>query len=177
MFIKFDARLFYFVAYHSQINGQSERINQNIEIVFRFLINILDASKQWSKTLFCFHRSFNNSDNSTFNEAVYDFISVQTFNLMKPFADDEFFLNDHRFIARLKIFDVMIFAQMNVKYYYEKKHQSFFMKSENFVFIRLHREYDILFTIVLEFKFNQQYAEFFKILEKIGRLVYRLKLF
>ena len=46
MFIRLNIKLFYSAAYHSQTDDQSERINQNVEIAFRFLINILNFSKQ-----------------------------------------------------------------------------------------------------------------------------------
>ena len=178
MFIKFNAKLFYSVAYHFQTDDQNERINQNVEIIFRFLINTLNVLKQWLKALFRFHRNFNNNNNSTFNEIVYNFISMQTFNLMKFFAkNDEFSLKNRRFIARLKIFDVMIFTQMNVKHYYNEKNQLLFIKFENFVYIRLHKRYDISFIAMFNLKFNQQYAKSFKIVKKVKRLIYRLKLF
>ena len=64
---------------------------------------------------------------------------------------------------------------MNAKYYYDEKHQSFFMKSKDSAFIQLHKKYNISFITVLDLKLNQQYVEPFKILKKIERLVYRLK--
>ena len=62
---------------------------------------------------------------------------------------------------------------MNVKHYYDEKHQFFFMKFEDFIFIRLHHEYNISFIAMFNLKFNQQYIDSFKILKKIGRFVYR----
>ena len=50
------------------------------------------------------------------------------------------------------------------------------MKFNDYILIRLHREYDISSTIVLKLKYNQQYVDFFKILEKIEHLIYRLNL-
>ena len=103
---------------------------------------------------------------------------MQVLDLLKSFANnDEFSLNNRRLIVRSKIFDAMTFAQMNVKYYYDEKHQFLFMKSKDFVFIRLHKNYDISFIAIFNLKFNQQYAKPFKILKKIERLIYRLKLF
>ena len=48
-----------------------------------------------------------------------------------------------RFIVHTEAFDVIAFVQMNVKYYYDEKYQSLFMKLDDHVLIRLHREYDI----------------------------------
>ena len=50
------------------------------------------------------------------------------------------------------------------------------MKSKNYVYIRLHKKYDISITVILKLKYNQQYVESFRILKKIDRLTYRLKL-
>ena len=50
------------------------------------------------------------------------------------------------------------------------------MKPGDNVYIRLHKGYDIPATAVLGPKYSQQYAGPFKILEKVGRLAYRLKL-
>ena len=81
---------------------------------------------------------------------------MQTFDLMKFFAKiNELLLKNRRLIIRSKTSDVMTFAQINVKYYYDRKHQSLFMKSEDFVYIRLHKEYDISFIAMLDFKLNQ----------------------
>ena len=41
-----------------------------------------------------------------------------------------------------------------------------FIKINNYVHIQLHYNYDILFTIILNKKLNQQYINFFKILKK-----------
>ena len=101
---------------------------------------------------------------------------MQIFDLIKFFADEEFSLKDRRFIAHIEIFDVMTFAQMNAKYYHDEKHQVFFMKSKDSVFIWLYREYNILFIIIFDLKLNQQYADSFKIIKKIECLIYRLKL-
>ena len=104
---------------------------------------------------------------------------MQVLNLLKPSTntdDDDLFLKNCHLIARFEAFDVIAFAQMNAKHYYDGKHQFLFMKSKDFAFIRLHKNYDISFTAILGSKLNQQYAGSFKILEKIGRLIYRLKL-
>ena len=128
------------------------------------------------KTFARFHKNFNNIDNFTFNEMIYDFISMQTLNLMKFSTIIELSFKNFRFIVCIKVFDVIVFAQMNVKYYYDEKHQLLFIKVDDYILIRLQREYNILFIATLSSKLNQQYARSFKILKKIDRLIYRLKL-
>ena len=66
---------------------------------------------------------------------------------------------------------------MNVKYHYDKNHQSLFMKFDEYAYIRFHKNYDISIMTILDFKYNQQYVDSFKILKKIDQLTYHLKLF
>ena len=125
-------------------------------------------------------RDFNNfaSNDITLNEIAYDFISIQAIDLTKFFADDDdLSLKNRRMIARTKISDAIAFAQMNAKHQYDDKHQSLFMKADDQTLIRLHRDYDILFIAMLDKKLSQQFVELFKILKRIERLTYRLKLF
>ena len=121
-------------------------------------------------------RNFNNSINidSFSNEIVYDFISIQIIDLIK-FIDVnifEFTLKKRRFITRQNVNDVIIFDQMNAKFHYDKKHEFMFMKQKNVAFIKLHKNYNI-FSIINK-KYDQQFVEFFIIIEKIDRLIYRL---
>ena len=100
---------------------------------------------------------------------------------MKKFfnVDEKFFANAFFFVvarARVKVANFIVFAQMSVKYHYDRSHQSFYMKSKNYVYIQLHKKYDISTIAILKFKYNQQYAKSFRILKKVDRLVYRLKL-
>ena len=65
---------------------------------------------------------------------------------------------------------------MNAKHHYDRKHQPLFMKKDGYALIRLHHGYQIPANDVLGKKYGQQYVGPFKILEKIGRLAYRLDL-
>ena len=55
-----------------------------------------------------------------FNETIYDFILTQFNDLLKFFANTIAQL----IIIRNKIIDVIVFAQMNVKFYYDRKYYS-----------------------------------------------------
>ena len=119
-------------------------------------------------------RDFNNVTiviDKSFNEISYNFTSIQFLNLFLQKIFD-LSLKNNRLIIRLKTFDVIVFEQMNVKFHYDKKHQSLFIKSKNYVLIRLHKSYNISF--VINKKIDQQYVEFFRVIEKIERLFYRL---
>jgi hypothetical protein len=63
-----------------------------------------------------------------------------------------------------------------MKHHYDRKHQPLNMKVKDFALLRLHKEYNISISKVLEKKLSQQYAGSFKIIEKIDSLAYRLNL-
>ena len=78
--------------------------------------------------------------------------------------------------ARVEIADSIAFAQMEVKRSYDDKHKSIYMREGDYALIKLHHEYDILSTAVLESKLSQQFVEPFRVLKRIGRLAYKLDL-
>ena len=61
---------------------------------------------------------------------------------------------------------------MNVKFHYDRKHQSLNIKSNDYAFLRFHKKYNI-FSIINK-KIDQQYVDSFLIIEKIDNLIYRL---
>ena len=77
-------------------------------------------------------------------------------------------------IIRNEIIDVITFAQMHVKYYYDKNHISIFMKTNDWAFFQLHKNYKILIIVRLDKKYAQQYIDSFQIIERIEKFVYRL---
>ena len=83
--------LLYFIAYHFQIDDQSNRINQIVEIVLRFFMTIMNDFIEWSELLSRIQRHINNSVSvtieKTLNETTYDFTSIQIFDLWKSFAE------------------------------------------------------------------------------------------
>ena len=78
--------------------------------------------------------------------------------------------------VRSEVIDAIAFAQMINKYYYDRKHQFLFMKIDDYALIKLHHDYNISTTEILDKKLSQQYIDSFKIFEKIDNLAYRLKL-
>ena len=118
----------------------------------------------------------------TFNKIFYDFTSIQTFNLWKFFLNVVVVVVDNSststnlfvdinfaFVVRayVEIVNVITFVQMKIKRNYNEKHKSVYMRKKNYVLIKLHYNYDIFFTTVLERKYNQQYVDFFRILKRV----------
>ena len=176
MFTKLNVKLLYFIAYHSQTDDSLKRINQTFEIALRFLINTLKHSNRWFEILSRLQRDFNNAITNvdkSFNEIVYDFTSVQTLNLSSlQSMTDDLSLKERRLIIKHEIIDVIVFEQMNVKFHYDRKHQSLNMKSNDYVLLRFHKKYNI--SSIISKKIDQQYVDSFLIIEKIDNLIYRL---
>jgi hypothetical protein len=63
-----------------------------------------------------------------------------------------------------------------MKKHYDAKHQSKFLMPGDYVTLRLHRGYNIPGLKGRNVKLEQQFAGPFKVLERIGRLAYRLEL-
>src|SRR5436190_23818074 len=78
------------------------------------------------------------------------------------------------FITHIDTEKAIKLSQMTMKHYYDNKHQSKFFNVDDNIMLQLHKDYSIF--IVINKKLAQQYADSFKVLEQIKRLVYRLKL-
>jgi hypothetical protein len=63
---------------------------------------------------------------------------------------------------------------MIMKQNYDRKHHSIHLKIDDYALLRLHKDYFIFSFNILSKKLSQQYANFFRIIEKIDNLVYRL---
>ena len=61
---------------------------------------------------------------------------------------------------------------MNAKYSYDRKHMAMFLSVGDWALLRLHHGYSI--PSVPSSKLDQQFVGPFKVLEKVGRLAYRL---
>ncbi|RKF60445.1 Transposon Ty3-G Gag-Pol polyprotein [Golovinomyces cichoracearum] len=78
--------------------------------------------------------------------------------------------------ALIEAIDAIKFASMFMKRRYDKKHKPVFFKVGDFVSLRLHRGYNIPGFSERNTKIEQQFSGPFRIIEKIGRLAYRLEL-
>lgn len=76
--------------------------------------------------------------------------------------------------ARTDVAEAVSSALLNQKVTYDWKHQPLFMKIREWAMFRLHKEYSIPATAGVTQKLTQQYVSPFRIVEKVGRLAYRL---
>ena len=77
-------------------------------------------------------------------------------------------------MKREQIKDIIIFANILIKTYYNKFYIALRLTRDNIIYLRLHHEYKI--SNLINQKLYYQKIDFFKILEKIKSLAYRLKL-
>ena len=188
VFKKLGVKLLYSTAFHPQTDGQSERMNQLLEIALRYHMATMEDPTEWPRVLPRIQRHINNSVSATTgkspNEAAYGFTPVQAADLWKsatagevsrqPLTGEAPFSAAAR--ARVEVADSIAFAQMETKRHYDEKHKPMHMREGDYALIRLHKGYDIPSTAVLGPKYSQQYVGPFRILERVGRLAYRLDL-
>ena len=87
-------------------------------------------------------------------------------------TEGDAFLIDYR-PAHRDAKDSLDFASMRMKEYYDTHHQPMFFKVNDLVKLRLHRGYELP---GVSSKLAEQFAGPFKVIERIGRLAYRLQL-
>ena len=106
---------------------------------------------------------------------IYDFkIKNALFNITKINTVNAQDLSTQRLKYQRKTIDATVFATTKVKIYYNVKHTSIFFKKNEYVYLRLNKEYKL--SKRFNSKFSQQRCEFFKILQRVERLTYKLNL-
>ena len=172
LFERLGADLLYSTAYHPQTDGQSERTNQTVETMLRFFIATLEDPTEWPHCLPRIQSVLNNaramsSTDRTPNEIAYGFTPNFTVDYtMDPNIDFP--------AARVDAADALDFAAINMKFHYDRRYTAMFLATGDWALLRLHRGYNI--PSATNRKLDQQYAGPFKVLEKVGRLAYRLKI-
>ena len=175
LFTKFEVKLLYSTAYHSQTDEASERINQIMKIVLRHHLIILKNLKNEFFVLNVMQRKFNNTSSTTIkkfsNEICYDFISCISTNLIS---------NDFIFAKitsiKLVVQNNIAFSQALFKNFYDKQHKNCQLQINDWALLKLHKKYDISFIAILSKKLSQQYVNSFQITKKIDNLTYRLNI-
>ena len=175
-FKRLNVKLLYSTVYHFQTNETLKRINQTFEIALRYHVQTLNNFRNWSSVIDALQRNFNNSITSTdkfFNEICYEFTSLQNSDLVRSVASEIFSFDKFKLIVQNSI----AMTQMTTKRIYDRNHQVIQIIVENWTLIRLHKKYNMSTIIILEKKLSQQYVQFFKIIQKIKNLTYKLQIF
>ncbi len=172
LFAKLRVKLLYSTAYHPQTDGASERTNQTVEIALRFFVHAMDDPSRWPEVLPRIQSLLNNTSSSTtgktLNEVAYGFSPRRPLDLYSATT-----LPD-TYVACAAAADAISFALANHKEHYDRSHQPLFMKIGDWAMLKLHKGYSIPSSVGITKKLTQQYVGPFRILEKIGRLTYKL---
>ena len=165
-------QLLYSTAYHPQTDGASERTNQSAEIALRYYIHHMDQPERWPEVLPRIQAVLNNSESAsttkTPNEIALGFTPNRPTDLLlstTPIDQD---------VARIEARDALSYAQLNQKFHYDRSHTPMFLKVGEWALIKLHKGYNIPSTAHITKKLSQQYVGPFQVLQKVGRLAYRL---
>lgn len=163
-------------AYHPQSDGQSERINQTIEIALRFHL-ACSPDIPWNKFAVQLCGTLNNSGNASTgkapNEIVYGMKLNEGLDVSDVSAKDQTDVIDERNRIRLEAADALAFAAVDAKLRYDSKHTPLTLETGDMAFVKLHQGYR--FPGLENSNLSNQRAGPFKVLRKIGNLAYELE--
>ena len=104
------------------------------------------------------------------NKIAYGFTPNRSLDLLNKLSPEI----DH-IRARATAKDAIDFAQMSNKFHYDRKHQPMYLKVGDWVLLSLHKGYKIPSTLGVIKKLAQQYVGPFRVLERMGKLAYKLE--
>ena len=143
-----------------------------MEIALRFFVHTLKDPSLWPKVLLRIQSILNNisflTTGKTPNKIAYGFSSRRPLDLLSNLL----LLNI--FQTRMDTADAISFALANQKAHYDRKHQTLFMKVEDWAMLKLYKGYSIPSSAGVTKKLTQQYVGPFRVLEKVGRFAYKL---
>ena len=175
IFKKLGVEILASTAYHPQTDGQSERTNQTVEIALRYFITA-NPGVDWTLVLPYLQGSLNNSKNQSTgvspNEVLYGFNVRDTLGLLTELPQEDF--SRLRQLKREQAEDSIAFANIMAKAYYDESHKPISLPTGSKAYLRLHHGYKI--PGLTNHKLHNQRVGPFKVLEKVGKLAYRLEL-
>jgi hypothetical protein len=173
IFNELGIKLLFSIAYYLQTDGQSESTNQIIEIVLRYFFFYLEDEKDWPKCLpflqFALNNTFSAAIGKAPNEALYGFTVNNTVDLLSPNLSRKFTGIPE---CRIQVSDAIAIGQMSAKAQYDKSRKPLFLEVGEEAYIRLHKGYKL--PAIKSKKISQQRCGPFPILQRYGRLAYRL---
>lgn len=172
MFQALNAKLLYSTAYHAQTDGQTERMIGVAEVLIRHFI-ALYPEENWKERLPALQEILNSSQSNSTGHTPHELMyGIQLHNPLNigfktPECQD--------FTVREDAAEALRYASMYMKRYYDRKHQPQHYTVGDSVYIRLHKGYHIPDKGISN-KWLQQDAGPFKVIERVGKLAYRLEL-
>jgi hypothetical protein len=173
LFARLRISMLYSIAYHSQTDDVSERTNQTLKIALRYYIQELHDFTLWITALWKFQSVFNNTRSAAIEKISNELLYEVTSNLSLNVSSSNKIVDNHTQL-RKEAQNVIDWIQMINKIHYDRRHSSLFLKVSEWVLLKLHHEYFISESKHIIKKIFTQYVEFFKIVQRIERLVYRM---
>jgi len=140
----------------------------------------LRCSEEWPKSLPRLQAALNNSTKyssiqQSLNEVLFECKTKEALNLLCV-AESEtqmhktvdvhsiqlMFMNNYQSV-HIDVKDVIGFAAMQMRYYYDKRHQPLYFQPDDMVNLCLHQEYT-LSSLFTNKKLKQQFADLIKVL-------------
>lgn len=172
LFKKLGVKFPYSTAYHPQIDGSSERTNQTVEIALRFFIYALDNPGLQPQVFRQIQAIINNTSSSstskTPNKVAYNFSPRRPLDLLAAFSTSD------ALAIRADVSKAISLALLKQKVTYDQKHQPLFIKVGEWAILQLYKGYSIPATAGVTKKLILQYVNPFHIVQKVGRLAYKL---
>jgi hypothetical protein len=134
--------MFYFTVYHSQIDEASERITQTLKIALRYYIQEFQDLTLWTTALWKFQSIFNNTRFAIIDKISNELLYKVTSNMFLNISASNKSLLDLKQL-RKKAQNAINWIQMQNKAHYYHKHSLLFLKVNEWILLRLHRDYII----------------------------------
>ena len=133
----------------------------------------MDQPERWPEVLPRIQAVLNNSESATTttknpNEIALGFTPNRPLDLLLSSTPIDYDM------ARIEARDALSYAQLNQKFHYDRSHTPMFLKVGEWALIKFHKGYNIPSTAHITKKLTQQYVGPFQVLQKVGRLAYRL---
>jgi hypothetical protein len=164
-------KLLFSTAYHPQTDGLSERKNQTVEIAIR-MFAATNPDDPWTKVIPILQQDLNNAYSATIkaspNELLYGFKTNDALALLS----DKNIVKDRELLQEEAKLSIAV-AQMRMKKHYDKTHRFISFAPGDYVYLKLGHGYSLPGKPPL--KWTQQRIPL-KVLERVGKLAYRLEL-
>jgi hypothetical protein len=174
IFKRLHVQLLYTTAYHAQTNGAIERMNQTAEIFLRYAIASLPNVRLWPTVLPQMQAVMNSTTSATTGKTPHELAYGMKLNSPMELLKDNPASKRQDFTLRIDAEEAIKLAQLTMKRHYDRRHRPISFKVGDKVKVRLHKGYSI--ALPVSKKYGPQFAGPYKVLERIGRLAYRLEL-